>query len=122
MKIIYDNDLMEIASAGLRCGRWFIKHFKDKKPGSNYLKGYHAGKAYAYLWMLTKVGLVEFMSPDVQKMAGFKRYKGNRVHIFPKCFTAVTVLMDRKFFEKVLTSKQNQQGPRIVKEIRKLCD
>lgn len=124
MKIILDETILEIGSAGLRCGRWAIKHKKDKLTAKKVFDiGYHTGKCYAYLYSLSLLGLVEFLNPS--KILNFhefmERYGKGKVWVFYEDWTDPVILMKESVFEAILKSKQPHQGPIITKEIRKLC-
>lgn len=118
-KTEYNPALLDIGSGALRCLRWAVKNSaKDK----SYLVGYHMGKTYAYLWVLSKYGLVEFLDKRVvyEPINFIKTYRKGRIWIFPPNEPYIW-LMKKDFFEAVLVSKQPHQGPTIIKGIRKLC-
>lgn len=119
MKILYNKELLEIGSAGLRCARWSIKHRKDKKH-SKFLKGYYDGKWFAYLYVLSFLGYTEFLHPKiVLEIDEFLERKRKGWRIIWKSEVLV-LIMRKNFFEKVLESKQPHQGSGIIKEMRRI--
>lgn len=122
MKIVLERQLLQIGSGGLRCGRWAVKHRKNKKEAAEVL--WHTGKFYAYMYSLIILDCgVELLDRNkVYKIEEFlKNYRVEKIHLFPSLFTGYVFLMDKGLFDMILESKQPHQGPRIVKEIRKLC-
>lgn len=121
MKIILHKYLLEIGSAGLRCGRWIVKHNKDKSEKNKKLLQYYAGKTYAYLYVLQMVGLTEFLDPRPiidysQYLISFRKGK-----ILCQFLNYPHILIDKKFFNQVLESEQPHQGKGVIRDIRKLC-
>lgn len=123
MKLLYDKDILTIISAGLRCGRWGVtrQHKKKKTKKEIHDIGWHLGKTYAYLWMLTILGIavqVETTIPDFYKFIK-THYKG-RIYLFPGQFH-YAILMKKDWFDATLQSEQPHQGKSITRDIRKMC-
>lgn len=120
MKIIYDKELLKIGSAGLRCGRWALKHGKEKTKQAIFDRAYHTGKMYAYLYTLSLLGYTEVFNPkrilDIKEFLKRTR-KGWRVCWYNEI---CVILMKGKFFDDILNSKQPHQGKNITKEMRKM--
>lgn len=119
MKIFLQEDLVEIGSAALRCGRWVLKHRDSKNKKIADIRNYYLGKWYAYLYTLKIAGITEFYTEDeLKRNKGFlsKYRKGWMVCLW----SWPAVIMRKKFFNQVLDSKQPHQGPTITKEIRKM--
>lgn len=108
---------MEIGSVFLRCLNW------DKKNGEgvSYSNGYHMGKAYNSLWILTKLGLA-----GILKAAARKKDIGNAV-IIDQIFDMGNVgkgrfFIDRDLYGDVMKSIAKDWGKKIAKDISSHCE
>lgn len=122
MKIISQQKLLEIGSAGLRCGRYIVLHEKDRGLKKREVFNYYRGKWYSYLFVLKLFGIVEFIDPTI--IIDYPEF----LHSFRKGKILVLngryiphMLMDKKFFNQILDSDQPHQGKVITKQIRMLC-
>lgn len=120
MKIIFDSDLTEIGNAGLRCGHWSIKH---KRKRDKKLLGWHQGKFYGYMWVLSLFKWVEIFDISIIKNPNkyLKEFYNGWIWIFPSLKWNMVFLMKPKFFEKCLVSPQKENTFELMNEIRKLC-
>lgn len=121
----YPKTLLDIASAGLRCGRYVIvnrpKLKKDKLKQAQDL-GYHMGKFYAYMWVLSQFGLCFIV--EKKKIYGYTEYvelvhKG-KIDVYKGAFT-VGVFMDKRFFYQVMNHNDPHLDKRTVQGITKRC-
>lgn len=116
MKFISNSKLYQIASAGLRCGRYALV-LKNRKKKDEYQIGFHEGKMYAYLWTLKQFGLVEFLKKD----QFLKDYRKGKINLFPKLNWMYFLLMDSKFYEKTLKFLEPEHTIETVKGINAVC-
>lgn len=124
-KIDLDKLVLDLGCAGLRCGRWYLHHKKEKgiiKPygNANFYKGYHAAKYYAYFYVLSQLGLAEIIEPQKVKnyKAWLKKTRKGLVILFKGKFS-VDILIGKELFKQILKHPNENWGKEIIKDIKK---
>jgi hypothetical protein len=122
MKIIKRDQIYEIASAALRCGRYASVLKKRKKLDARDI-GWHEGKLYAYSWILDQMGKCEMidLTKIYEPVEWLQEYRQNSVVLFPNLKWGVMILMKKKFFAEVLEYMIPKHGTKTTEAIEKLC-
>lgn len=87
------------------------------------LRGFHLGKLYSYLWILSELGMCEII--EKEKIIGINsflkaHYRGF-VNIYPKLKLTYFFLMEESIFNEVVEYAAPENSRELIASMKNLC-